>query len=53
MISVREFLPGGDRAISGAIESILTNRDDIPGALDSLREQLQYLYRRDVESRLK
>ena len=49
----RVFLPGGDRAISGTVQSILTTRGGIPGALDSLREQLQNLYRRDVESRLK
>lgn len=48
----RVFLPGGDRAISGTIQSILTTRADLAGSLDSLRGQLQKLYRRDVESRL-
>ncbi len=48
----RVFLPGGDRAISGTVQSILTTRADLSGALDSLRGQLQNLYRRDVESRL-
>jgi len=48
----RVFLPGGDRAISGTVQSILTTRTDLGSALDSLREQLESLYRRDVESRL-
>lgn len=48
----RVFLPGGDRAIATTIQSILTTRTDLGSALASLRDQLENLYRRDVESRL-
>lgn len=49
----RVFLPGGDRAISGTIQKILTTRTDPGEALDALRDDLQSLYQRNVESRLK
>lgn len=48
----RVFLPGGDRAISGTIQQILTTRGDSGAALQRLRGELEGLYRRDVESRL-
>lgn len=48
----RVFVPGGDRAISGTIQAVLTTPVDISSALDSLRDKLEKLYRRDVESRL-
>lgn len=49
----RVFLPGGDRAISGTIQKILTTRIDPGEALDRLRDDLESLYQRDVASRLK
>lgn len=48
----RVFLPGGDRAISGTVQRILTTGASIDGALDTLRDDLENLYRRDVEPRL-
>ena len=48
----RVFVPGGDRAISGTIQAVLTTPVDIGGALDSLRDKLEKFYRRDVEPRL-
>jgi sn-glycerol 3-phosphate transport system substrate-binding protein len=48
----RVFVPGGDRAISGTIQAVLTTPVDIGSALDALRDKLEKFYRRDVESRL-
>lgn len=48
----RVFLPGGNRAISGTIQQILTTRGDSGAALQRLRGALEGLYRRDMESRL-
>ena len=49
----RVFLPGGDRAISRTIQEILTTGIDPADALNALRDDLQSLYQRNVESRLK
>lgn len=49
----RVFLPGGDRAISGTIQQILTTRGDSGAALDRLRDELDKLYQRDVANRLR
>lgn len=48
----RAFLPGGDRAISDTIQTILTSGVDPAGPLKSLSDQLRNLYESDVESRL-
>lgn len=48
----RVFLPGGDRAISLALQTILTTNVAPEPALATLRDQLQRLYDRDVEPRL-
>jgi len=49
----RVFLPGGDRAISGTVQQILTSGGDSGAALDRLRDELEKLYRRDVANRLR
>lgn len=48
----RVFLPGGDRAISLALQTILTTNVAPEPALTTLRDQLHRLYERDVEPRL-
>ena len=49
----RVFLPGGDRAISVTIQKILTTGINPAEALDRLRDDLNALYQRDVEPRLR
>ncbi|AXR73112.1 MULTISPECIES: ABC transporter substrate-binding protein [Auritidibacter] len=45
----RVFLPGGDLAISGALQEILTNDDvDVRDRLESLQEELEGLYETEI-----
>jgi len=48
----RVFLPGGDLAIASTIQTILTTGADPAASLQALRDQLNDLYKGDVESRL-
>lgn len=48
----RTFLPGGDLALAGDIQAILTRNADVQTTLDALRQEFEGVYESDLKDRL-
>lgn len=51
--NVRIFLPNGDQEIGGALEKIITNRDDVKSTMEALEKSMKATYENQVAPLLK